>query len=189
MEIAVGAVSDDVLGKFKVDEDGNYYNSRLDKEVNKKNAFVESRLKNLSNNKGDKPHTDNHMDTHMGNHTESHMEIEIENENINDNKNNNSNIDNNLYFQRFNIFWEKYPKKRDKAKAQKSFLRLKPSDELLSQMLNAIEQQKRTKQWQDKEFIPYPSTWLNGERWNDEVGGGGYDYNDIPDAFKVGEYI
>jgi hypothetical protein len=169
MEIAVGAVSDDVLGKFKVDEDGNYYNSRLDKEVNKKNAFVESRLKNLSNNKGNKPHTDNHMDNHMGNHTESHMEIEIEIENINDNENNND-IDNNLYFQElFDKLWSRYPKKVKKQVALGSFMKIRPSNDLFNQMMTSLEQHRRWKGWSDPKYIPYASTWLNQKRWEDEL--------------------
>ena len=37
-------------------------------------------------------------------------------------------------------------------------------------MLNAIAVQNKTV-WKDKDqqYIPHPSTWLNGQRWEDEV--------------------
>lgn len=164
IEIALGTVSDDVLAKFEIDENGCYYNKRLEAEKIKKDAYVESRLKNLSNSKC----AHSHMESHMDDHTESHMEIEIENENINDNENN-IDIDNNLYFQQFNIFWEKYPKKLNKEKAHCAFMRIKPSEQLFEQIMNALEIHKRCKQWQDKQYIPYASTWLNGKRWEDEI--------------------
>ena len=36
-------------------------------------------------------------------------------------------------------------------------------------MLKSIEAWKKSEQWQDKQYIPHPSTWLNGKRWEDEV--------------------
>ena len=62
-------VSEKVIKKFKKDENGLYYNERLLTELLKRQAFTESRLKNL--NKG---HVVSHMDAHM------------ENENDNDNR-------------------------------------------------------------------------------------------------------
>ena len=37
--------------------------------------------------------------------------------------------------------------------------------------MNAIEQQKESAQWSkdNGQFIPHPTTWLNGKRWEDEV--------------------
>jgi hypothetical protein len=155
-------ISDSVLEKFEIDENGCYYHKRLEAETTKKQAYVESRIKNLSNSKRANPH----MESHMDNHTENHMEIEIENENIN---NNDIDIDNNLYFQMFNEFWDIYPKKKDKDRAQKAFMRIKPNEELFAQMKCALDKHKRSAQWQDTQYIPYPATWLNGRRWEDEI--------------------
>ena len=163
IEIAIGSVSGDVLAKFEIDENGCYYNKRLEAEKTKKDAYVENRLKNLSNSKC----ANSHMGSHMNNHMESHMEIEIENENIN--TNNNLSDSNNLYFQQFNEFWNIYPKKKDKDRAQKAFMRIKPNEELFAQMKCALDKHKRSAQWKDAQYIPYPSTWLNGKRWEDEV--------------------
>ena len=66
----------------------------------------------------------------------------------------------------FLIFWEGYPKKQDKKKAHKSFSKLKKG--LLPRILNAIEEFKKTDSWQ-KGFIPMPTTFINGERWEDII--------------------
>lgn len=70
----------------------------------------------------------------------------------------------------FELFWKAYPRKTNKAFARKAFFKLKPTNEMLAKMTTAIERQKRSV-WLDKDiqYIPHPSTWLNGERWEDEV--------------------
>ncbi|PPC95694.1 MAG: hypothetical protein CTY32_08430 [Methylotenera sp.] len=71
----------------------------------------------------------------------------------------------------FDIFWCAYPKKLSKKKALESFEKLNPDSELLQTMLDAIEKSKSSESWleQNGKFIPMAATWLNGERWNDEV--------------------
>ena len=71
----------------------------------------------------------------------------------------------------FEVFWKAYPRKTNKGFAKKVFVKLKIDDELLCKILKAIEQQKRSEQWKNPQYIPHPSTWLNGERWEDEVQG------------------
>jgi uncharacterized protein YdaU (DUF1376 family) len=73
----------------------------------------------------------------------------------------------------FKIFWKAYPKKQGREKARQKWDVLKPSAELLSEMLIALEQQKQTEQWRkdNGQFIPMPITWLNQKRWEDEVKG------------------
>lgn len=36
-------------------------------------------------------------------------------------------------------------------------------------MLSSIDAEKQSGEWNDIQFIPYPTTWLNGERWEDEL--------------------
>lgn len=79
------------------------------------------------------------------------------------------------YEEKFNKFWEAYPRHDNKKKALAWFKKNKPNDELLKTMLDKIEEFKKTKQWQNSQYIPMPTTWLNGERWED----------DIPDGDKV----
>lgn len=71
----------------------------------------------------------------------------------------------------FNQFWAAYPKHIAKQSAVKAFEKLKPDEKLLEAMLKAIARQKESKQWEkdDGAFIPYPATWLNQSRWEDEL--------------------
>ena len=70
----------------------------------------------------------------------------------------------------FDRFWTVYPRKRSKGQAEQAWAKLKPDTALLSVMLAAIEQAKRTPEWvkDDGKFIPYPATWLNAKGWADE---------------------
>ena len=72
-------------------------------------------------------------------------------------------IDNN-----FARFWSAYPVKKGKGTAEKAWNKYNPNIDVV---LSAIENQKTTDQWsKDKgKYIPYPATWLNGKRWEDEV--------------------
>lgn len=71
----------------------------------------------------------------------------------------------------FDQFWNTYPKKQAKQSALKAFQKLKPTDDLLQTMIQAIEVQKRSDQWskENGKFIPHPATWLNDQRWLDEL--------------------
>jgi DNA-binding transcriptional regulator YhcF (GntR family) len=68
----------------------------------------------------------------------------------------------------FDTFWSAYPVKKGKGAAEKSWQKLKPD---LQTVLTAIEAQKQSDQWtkDNGKFIPYPATWLNQKRWEDEV--------------------
>lgn len=71
----------------------------------------------------------------------------------------------------FDRFWSAYPKKKNKGQARSAFFRaLKKTS--VETMISAVEKQKQSKDWKkdNGQFIPYPSTWLNAEAWeNDEV--------------------
>ncbi|MHB1153416.1 MAG: hypothetical protein ACYCWE_07180 [Eubacteriales bacterium] len=71
----------------------------------------------------------------------------------------------------FDAFWKDYPKKQGKSEALKAFLKLSPDKELLYKMLEAIKLFSRTESWKrgNGQYIPLPSTWLNGKRWEDEA--------------------
>lgn len=72
---------------------------------------------------------------------------------------------------RFQQFWATYPRKVGKGAALKAWMKIKPSADLHSRILKAIEEQKNTPQWtrDDGQFIPHPATWLNQGRWDDET--------------------
>ena len=71
----------------------------------------------------------------------------------------------------FDLFWQSYPKKIGKGYAKKCFDKIKPSKELVDTMIEAINVQKKSEMWQrDKgQYIPNPSTWLNQQRWLDDL--------------------
>ena len=71
----------------------------------------------------------------------------------------------------FARFWDAYPRKESKPSARRAFDKLKVDEELLAIMLTAIEKQKQSSQWQENggQYIPFPATWLNNKRWEDEV--------------------
>jgi hypothetical protein len=70
----------------------------------------------------------------------------------------------------FAEFWRVYPKRVSKAAAEKAFRKLPNPTELLPVLLQAIAIQKETDQWHKDggQFIPYPATWLNERRWEDD---------------------
>ncbi|MCQ9615924.1 hypothetical protein L1889_03750 [Paenalcaligenes niemegkensis] len=81
----------------------------------------------------------------------------------------------------FDIFWSAYPKKVAKQSAEKAFKKIKPNAELLQTILQSLARFKECRGWKKDggEFIPNPATWLNGQRWNDELGDAG-DSSDDP---------
>ena len=68
----------------------------------------------------------------------------------------------------FSAFWAAYPRKVGKAAAEKAFLKVEAP---LQTLLDAVEAQKRSPRWtrDGGQFIPYPATWLNQRRWEDEI--------------------
>lgn len=76
----------------------------------------------------------------------------------------------------FDKFWSNYPRKVARAKAYDAFKKLKPTEELVDKMIEALDKYKQLPQWQDKNYIPHPTTWLNQKRWEDEIN---------PDEYKT----
>lgn len=71
----------------------------------------------------------------------------------------------------FEQFWTAYPRHIAKKNAQKSWDKLSMTPELLKQILDAVAANRNSEQWQKDggKYIPHPATWLNAERWNDEI--------------------
>lgn len=78
-------------------------------------------------------------------------------------------IDKNIY-SHFPLFWERYPKKLAKRDAEKAFAKINPDEKLFNLILEKLELYKQSEAWlkDGGQFIPYPATWLNGRRWEDE---------------------
>jgi len=82
----IGHLWEQVKSKFIQDEEGLWYNVRLDFEKEKRKTFTESRRNNIKPK--EKPKNEPSYETHMDSHMDSHMENENENINkdINTNK-------------------------------------------------------------------------------------------------------
>lgn len=70
----------------------------------------------------------------------------------------------------FEEFYKYYPKKLGKAAAEKAWNKLKVEDDLFKTIISSLEKQKQSDNWKkdNGQFIPFPATWLNGKRWEDE---------------------
>ena len=68
----------------------------------------------------------------------------------------------------FAVFWAAYPRKVGKKDAMKAFTVIAPNRGVVDYMVEAIEVQRRSRQWCEG-FIPWPATWLRGERWTDDL--------------------
>lgn len=80
IKINVGNISDDVMRKFQQDENGLYFQKRMDDEINKRKGFTESRRANA---KAYAEHMPIHMPQHMENENENiinNREIEFKKE-------------------------------------------------------------------------------------------------------------
>lgn len=71
----------------------------------------------------------------------------------------------------FEQFWKLYPKKKGRKDAVKAWAKLKPNDELRQTLITALGSHCLSEDWTKDggRYIPNASTWLNGERWTDEL--------------------
>lgn len=71
----------------------------------------------------------------------------------------------------FNAFWEVYPRKQGKGNAKRWFNTHKPNKELVDKMIKTVTLYSKSVEWTKEKgkYIPHPTTWLNGERWEDEA--------------------
>lgn len=69
----------------------------------------------------------------------------------------------------FDEFWAAYPKPVAKNRAAQSWAKLKPDEELRWRIIADIRR-RMNGEWRDidEKYIPYPATYLNQHRWEDE---------------------
>lgn len=77
------------------------------------------------------------------------------------------------YARDFEKFWKIYPRKEAKKKALAAWTKLKPDKKLFDEIMAGLQKCMKGEQWTKDggRFVPHPTTWLNGERWQDEVVG------------------
>lgn len=87
--------------------------------------------------------------------------------------------------ERFEAFYRAYPRKDKRKAACRAWDKLKPTEPLLRVMAAALAVQMRSEEWQREagRYIPMPSSWLNGRRWEDQ----GIDPPPVPRATAPGE--
>ena len=87
----------------------------------------------------------------------------------------------------FDEFWSAYPKKKAKEAAKKISIRIPKlkdckyfivitskrteiSEYIIKEIIQAVIESAKTKDWlkENGKYIPYPATYLNGKRWEDE---------------------
>lgn len=69
---------------------------------------------------------------------------------------------------RFNQFWDIYPRKVDKGHAKLAF-RSALTKVSFDDLIAAVQSFAASEATIDKRYVPYPGTWLRGERWADET--------------------
>ena len=156
-----------VLKKFSIDENGMLFQHRMDEEIRKRNNYINAQTEN--GKKGGRPKKTKTHGFDLGLAKEN--PIGNENININDNSNIRKREAEEAQIEaRFKRFWGSYPRKVQKIDARRAFAKLNPDDELLGAIIKAVEASKGSKDWTDGggAFIPYPATYLNGRRWEDE---------------------
>ena len=71
----------------------------------------------------------------------------------------------------FDRFWDAYPKKQKKLNAQKAWHKLKPDTVLAEQIIRDVRIRSQRLDWlkENGKYVPMPTTYLNGQRWTDEL--------------------
>ena len=127
---------------------------------NNKNIYAHLENEQVYNHEDDKQKEDDNHSSNIIKQDTKNKAIKKQNKELNE-----------LQEKQFDKFWQAYPKKVSKKQAQKSWKKINPSLELFEKILKALEMVKQTEQWEkdNGKFIPYPATWLNQERWTDEI--------------------
>ena len=147
------AYDQEIFEMFLKDEDGLFYNERLEAEATKRSTYAQSRRNNAkgikSNNKQPKAHV-KHMPKHM------------ENENENENRD----IKTVELYPTFQDFWDLYDKKSgSKRKTEAKFKSLPHKIKL--EIIDHLDQYILSTP--DKQFRKDPITYLNNEGWEQEI--------------------
>lgn len=166
IDLSIPNISQYVLDKFDIDENGLYYNKRLEAEITKRQKYCEALSQNAKS--GWEKRNANANAIAYANAEQTHMQGE--NENINENINKDIiKIKDDKVIDLFNILWEIYPRKVNKQYALQCFKKLSPDADLTETIKKAIQKARRWKQWEDDKYIPHFSTYLNQRRWEDVI--------------------
>lgn len=70
----------------------------------------------------------------------------------------------------FSAFYDAYPKKKARQKAESAWKKLNPDEVLFAEIMTGLDRAKKSRDWlkDGGQYIPYPATWLNHRRWEDD---------------------
>ena len=108
---------------------------------------------------------DTYQDSNRSNNQQTNQQATSKQPQLRSNKKEKNNIS------LFESFWEAYPRKVEKKKALIIWTRkIQPESGTFEKIMAALKEQKDSKEWlkDSGAYIPHPTTWLNGERWNDQ---------------------
>ena len=157
MRLQCGGIPNaDVLAKFRIDENGLYYNKRIEEEREKRQAHSDKQRLNAYK-RWDKDKKYNNKTLSNGNA----MAMPLENENENEIENE---IEVEIY-PSFEDFWNLYDYKQNKPKSTTAWNKLKQKDKeaIISYLPMYIESTP------DKSYRKHPTTFLNNRGWEDEI--------------------
>lgn len=69
---------------------------------------------------------------------------------------------------RFDEFWKAYPRHENRKKAERTWASRK-LDRIAEQIITAVRDRVAgDPKWRDPQYVPHPTTYLNGDRWLDQ---------------------
>lgn len=153
-----------ILDEFFYLTDGHWHHKRCDFEVK---AYHDKAEKNRANGRnGGRPKGSRNKQkpkkTQVVNSGNPNKTLTNNHKPLTNNHSNNGQTE-------FDHFWNAYPRKTKKQDAARAFKKLKPDHALLTRILTHIADRQRLGDWEQKEYIPHPTTFLNGKRWEDEI--------------------
>ncbi len=149
----VGQLWDKIKDKFVQDENGLWYNERLEMEKMKRISYTESRRNNMS---GINQYST--KDKNKQGHMTSHMKDENENKDDNEKGDEKGKVT-------FEMFWDLYDKKVDRAVAESKWNKLnqKEQQDIMTFLPDYLASTP------EKAFRKNPATFLNRRAWENEI--------------------
>lgn len=159
--------SSPVWGKFIKDQDGLWFNERMDEEKEKRVNYSNSRRENVSKR---------YQSTYEGTY-EGAMKLHMENENENEDVNKDVDIKLKPVVFNFDLVWAKYPNKDGRKAAERYFHASVKTPEDFEAINQALENYLKSDKVKNN-FIKNGSTWFNN--WKDWI-------TYVPPAAKQGK--
>lgn len=152
-------------GAWKISKDGHWWEQRgMRRSIQKRKAFIESQSRKgkagmearWKDNHGYDSAITQHNSSSSSSTSSSNAVQKIEPQS-----------------EHFQTFWDAYPRKIGKPPARRAWAKIPGIETNFADVLDGLEHWKRSAQWSDSQFIPYPATFLNQRRWEDREAANG----------------